>query len=83
MERVWEDVPASRFMQRLLNGNLDRMINDPEKLLLKHMRYDNELLKRCKKYYGRILKERGLTLEQLIASAYGENWEMQEEKKET
>ena len=77
LSSVWEaDSPHSRFWKRLINQNVDNMINDPEKLILKHLRYDNEMLKRYERDFGKVLAERGLTFCRLIADAYGENWDL-------
>mgnify|MGYP003710373293 CR=1 FL=1 len=81
MEQMWEEGPAARFWKRLLNQNVDKLINDPEKFLLKHMRYDNEMFRDYQKRFGSILEERGLCLYKLVGQAYGEVWDSEDEAK--
>ena len=46
MEEAWTDeTPHAKFWRRLLNENVDQLVNDPEKNLLKHMRHDHEMVK--------------------------------------
>ena len=81
MEQMWEEGPAARFWKRLLNQNVDKLINDPEKFLLKHMRYDNKMFRDYQKRFGSILEERGLCLYKLVGQAYGEVWDSEDEAK--
>jgi len=84
LSTVWEEEPEKtphvRFWMDLVNQNLDNMINDPDKFILKHLRYDPAMLKRYEGHFGGALAKRGLTFHQLIAEAYGENWEFLPEK---
>ena len=83
MERAWEgDTPHSRFWRRLLNENVDQLINDPEKSLLKHMRHNHEMVKTYQRKFGVIFVERGLCLYKLIAEACGETWDEEDEEKQ-
>ena len=77
MEKVWES-PGATFWRRLLNQNVDKFLNDPEKRMLRHLRYDHNLAKEYERYFGAILKERGLDLDMLIGEAHGENWDLGE-----
>ena len=82
METVWNvETAHQRFWRRLLNQNIDRLIRDPEKFLLKHMRYDNAMAKDYQKRYSTILAERGTSMYKLIAEACGEVWDEEDEEK--
>ena len=82
METVWaQETAHQRFWRRLLNENVDRLINDPEKFLLKHMRHDHEMVKQYQRRYGHIFESRGLSLYKLIAKACGEVWDEEDEEK--
>ena len=82
MESVWNvETAHQRFWRRLLNQNIDRLIRDPEKFLLKHMRYDNAMAKDYQKRYSTILAERGTSMYKLIAEACGEQWDSEDEQK--
>ena len=53
METVWaQETAHQRFWRRLLNENVDRLINDPEKFLLKHMRHDHEMVKQYQRLFS-------------------------------
>ena len=83
MNSVWDvETAHARFWRRLLNENVDKMINDPELFLLKHMRYDNEMAKDYQKRFGEILAERGTSMYKLIAGAYGEQWDSEDDQKD-
>ena len=81
MEAAWNDTPHARFWRRLLNENVDALINDPDKFLLRHMRHDHQMVRDYQKRYGSIFKERGLNLYELIARACGEVWDNEDEEK--
>jgi len=76
MEQAWGESPSVRFWRRLLNENIDKFLNDPDKMMLRHLRYDHKMAKDYQRLYGAILKERGLDLDTLIGEAYGENWDL-------
>ena len=81
MEAAWEDTPHASFWRRLLNENVDALINDPEKHLLRHMRYDHEMVRTYQKRFGCVFKERGMNLYELIARACGEVWDDEDDEK--
>ena len=82
MEEVWvDDSPVARFWRRLHNECVDKLINDPEQFLLKHMRHDYQMVRDHQKRFGHIFKERGLNLYELIARACGEVWDNEDEEK--
>ena len=81
MEAAWGDTPHARFWIRLLNENVDSLINDPEKILLRHMRHDHQMVRDYQKRFGCIFEERGLNLYELIARACGEIWDNEDEEK--
>ena len=82
MEAVWgKETKHQRFWRQLLNDRVNELLNDPEKVLLRHMRHDYEMVKRHLHYFGAVLKERNLCLYKLIAEAYGENWDSEDEEK--
>jgi len=77
-----EEGPHARFWSRLLNENVDALVQDPDKQLLKHMRYDNKMVKTYQARFGKIFEERGLNLYQLIAEAHGDSgWDAEDEEK--
>ena len=80
MQQVWES-PAEGFWRRLLNGRVDDLVNDPKKVLLRHMRHDHVMVKRYQRRFGPIFRERGLNLYKLIADACGEVWDNEDEEK--
>ena len=83
MHNAWaQEEPIVRFWRRLLNENVDQLVNDPEKFLLKHMRHDHAMVKDYQKRFGQILDERGLNLYKLIAEACGEVWDEEDEEKQ-
>ena len=69
------------FWERLLNDNVDRLLRDPEKFLLKHMRYDHDFLRDYQRRFGTVLRARGLNLYKLVAQACGEVWDNEDEEK--
>jgi len=82
MEAMWENKdPVARFWVRLHNECVDKMINDPEQFLLRHMRHDYKMVREYQKRFGDIFKERGLNLFELIANACGEVWDDEDEEK--
>ena len=82
MHKAWEqEEPINRFWRRLLNENVDQLVNDPEKFLLKHMRHDHEMVKSYQRRFGHIFEERGLNLYKMIAAACGEVWDDEDEEK--
>ena len=81
MEAAWGDTPHARFWIRLLNENVDSLINDPEKILLRHMRHDHQMVRDYQKRFGCVFEERGLNLYELIARACGEIWDNEDEEK--
>ena len=42
MEQAWES-PKAVFWRRLLNENIDKFLNDPDKWILRHLRYDHKI----------------------------------------
>ena len=83
MEVAWtDDTPHGRFWRRLLNENVDQLLSDPDATLLKQMRFNNTMLKNYQRRFGPVLRERGLCLYKLIGSAYGENWDSEDDEKQ-
>ena len=80
MEKVWDD-PVADFWVKLHNECVDKLVNDPEKFLLKHMRYDHKMVREYQKRFGRVWAEYGTDIYRLIAEACGECWDMQDEEK--
>ena len=82
MESIWRQRdPVAQFWERLLNDNVDRLLRDPEKFLLKHMRYDHDFLRDYQRRFGTVLKARGLNLYRLVAEACGEVWDNEDDEK--
>jgi hypothetical protein len=85
MHKIWEDRgdPVARFWSRLHHDCVDKLINDPEKFLLRHMRHDHDMVLEYQKRFGYIFEERGVSLYALIAKACGEIWDDEDEEKGT
>ena len=81
MEAAWKDTAHAAFWRRLLNENVDALVNDPDKHLLRHMRHDHQMVRAYQKRFGSVFKERGLNLYELIARACGEVWDDEDEEK--
>ena len=81
LQTAWGDTPQVRFWKRLLNENVDNLIKDPEKHLLRHMRHNHDMVKDYQRRFGHIFRERGLSLYKLIADACGEIWDDEDEEK--
>ena len=82
MEAVWgKETKHQRFWRQLLNDRVNELLNDPEKVLLRHMRHDYEMVREYQKRFGDIFKERGVNLYELIAKACGEVWDDEDEEK--
>ena len=80
MERMWEgDTAHANFFRKLLNSRVDELVNSPE--WLKRLRFRNDEVKWWNKKCGRIFEERALNLYHLIAQAYGECWDSEDEQK--
>ena len=81
MQSAWKDTAHAQFWRRLLNEKVDSLVNDPEKILLRHMRFDHQMVRDYQKRFGTIFKERGLNLYELVARACGEVWDNEDEEK--
>ena len=81
MEAAWTESPQQRFWKRLLNENVDNLVNDPDQFVLKHMRHDHAMGRAYQKRFGPIFKERDLNLYELIAKACGEVWDEEDDEK--
>ena len=82
MEAAWVDEsPAAKFWSRLHNEVVDKLVSDPDQFLLRHMRFDHDMVREYQKRFGHIFTERGLNLYELIAKACGEVWDNEDEEK--
>ena len=80
MESVWDDEsPNSRFMRRLIRERAIEWMQDPT--FLKSVRFRNEEAKRMQKRFGAVWSEFGTDIYKLIAKAYGEAWDAEDEEK--
>ena len=80
LDQVWlEDTPHGRFWRRLLNDNVDKIVQNRKHL--RALRFNNDLVKQYQKRLGHIFEERGLNLYQLIAESYDECWDSEDEEK--
>ena len=81
MERAWEDNdPAAKFMRRLVRERAVEFMRSPDYLL--PLRFDYERARRDQKHFGEIWEEYGTNVYRLIAEAYGENWDAEDEEKQ-
>ena len=82
MEATWVDTsPHAVFWRRLHNEVVDNLVSDPDQSLLRHMRYDHDMVRDYQRRFGSIFAERGLNLYELIARACGEVWDDEDEEK--
>ena len=81
LQSAWKDTAHAQFWRRLLNEKVDSLVNDPEKILLRHMGFDHQMVRDYQKRFGTIFTERGLNLYELIARACGEVWDNEDEEK--
>ena len=81
MEAVWRnDTPHGRFWRQLLQENADQRRLDED--YLKRLRYRADLAKEDQKRFGHIWAEHGTNVYKLIAGAYGENWDAEDDEKQ-
>ena len=77
---MWEDdTPATRFWQRLVRERAIEFMQSPE--YLKKLRFDYDRAKADQKLFGHVWAEYGVSVFQLIAEAYGEKWDAEDEEK--
>ena len=77
---MWaEETPHHRFWRRLQDDRLAEMMGDPAHL--RALRFKPEIVARTQKHLGPALERRNTTLYKLIASAYGEVWDAEDEEK--
>ena len=80
MEAAWvHNSPHVVFWRRLLNERVDELVNSPD--WLKRLRFAHDEVRWWRKNCGHIFEERGLNLYHLIAQAYGEVWDEEDEQK--
>jgi hypothetical protein len=77
---MWsEETIHQKFWRRLQDDRLAAMIGDPEHL--RSLRYKPEIVARTQKHLRPALERRNTTLYKLIARAYGEVWDAEDEEK--
>ena len=77
---MWEDdTPATRFWERLVRERAIEFMQSPE--YLKKLRFNYDRAKADQKLFGKIWREYGTSVFQLIAEAYGETWDAEDEEK--
>jgi len=82
MQETWEDdSPIARFWGRLVRERALEFMKS--KAYLKKLRYNYEQAKSDQKLFGTIWEEYGTNVFQLIAEAYGETWDAEDEEKRT
>ena len=80
MHKAWEsESPAARFMQRLVRERALEFMCCPD--YLKALRFDYVRARQAQKRFGAVWAEFGKTVFQLIAEAYGETWDAEDEEK--
>ena len=81
MEAVWKnDTHHARFWRQLLQQNADQRRLDEE--YLKRLRYQPERAKDDQKRFGSIWARHNTNIYKLIADAYGEVWDDEDEEKQ-
>ena len=77
---LWDRKTAhQRFWDNLVNGALDRLLENPEGV--KALRFDYDDLRRLQKTLGPALDKRGTSMMQLVAEAHGEIWDAEDDEK--
>ena len=77
---MWDQrTPHQRFWDNLVNGALDRLLENPEGV--KALRFDYDDLRRLQKTLGPALDKRGTSMMQLVAEAHGEIWDAEDDEK--
>ena len=80
MEAGWvEETAHQRFWRSLLNTRLDQLLSDKENL--RSLRYNWKHFTNLKEKLKLVLEERGLSLEGLVAKAFDETWDSEDEQK--
>ena len=74
--------PVAKFWSRLHNEVVDKLVSDPDQFLLRHMRFDHDMVREYQKRFGHIWKEYGTDIFQLIAEAHGEIWDAEDDGKQ-
>ena len=81
MQGVWRDSATQRFMTRLKNERAQMFMRDRE--YMKTLRFKYEVARDMQKMFGKIWREHGTDVFQLIAEAHGETWDAEDEEKNT
>jgi hypothetical protein len=83
MHTAWgadADEPVQRFWKRLIRERAVDFMQSP--VYLKPLRYDYERARRDQARFGHIWAEHGTNVYKLIAGAYGENWDAEDDEKQ-
>ena len=76
---VWSMSPQEAFLDRLMRQRVQGMLEKPEHL--KCLRHDHSRLQRIQRLFGRHLDEAGTSMYKLVAAAYGESWDFEDDEK--
>ena len=84
MQDVWRETTHARFWNQLLNERCDMMIEASASKApwLRSMRFDNAEVRAYQKRFGEILSARGTSMHKLIAGAWGEIWDNEDDEKQ-
>ena len=84
MQEAWRETARELFWAKLLNERCDMLMSDSESNLkfIKDMRFDNKMVVDYQKRFGEILAQRGTNMYKLIAAAWDENWDSEDEEKQ-
>ena len=78
---VWDQKTAhQRFWDNLVNGALDRLLQCPDEI--KALRYNYDEMRRLQKCLGLALDQRKTSMMRIVAEAYGETWDSEDDEKQ-
>ena len=80
MDGLWvSSNPAKLFLDKLRRKRAIEFMRNQS--YLRQLRYNHEMAERDQRAFGKIWKEYGTDVNQLIAEAWGENWDFEDEEK--
>ena len=80
MDGLWvSSNPAKLFLDKLRRKRAIEFMRNQS--YLRQLRYNHELAERDQRAFGKIWEEYGTDVNQLIAEAWGENWDFEDEEK--
>jgi hypothetical protein len=80
MDALWVcSDPAKQFLDKLRRKRAIEFMRNES--YMRQLRYNHEMAERDQRAFGKIWEEYGTDVNQLIAEAWGENWDFEDEEK--